>query len=68
MYYAVLFLDKPCEVMDITGVTTVNKKSVTITFSTNDSAIEFQCKLDNEELSLCKLVNVITSNQLQIYM
>ena len=44
--------------MDITGVTTVNKKSVTITFSTNDSAIEFQCKLDNEEPSLCKFVNV----------
>ena len=31
---------------------------VTITFSTSDSAAEFQCKLDNEMLSPCECTNV----------
>ena len=54
IYSVVFVLDKPCEVTDITGVTTVDKNAVTITFSTNDSTTEFQCKLDDGDLALCK--------------
>ena len=52
--YQFLSQGKSCEVTNITGVIKVDRKSVTITFSTNDSVAEFQCKLDNEGLSFCK--------------
>ena len=61
IYHIYFVSDKPCEVTDITGVTTVDKNSVTITFSANDSTIEFQCKLDNRELSLCKFAKYLAS-------
>jgi len=43
-----------CEIINITGAITVDRNTVTITFSTDHSAAEYECKLDNEELSPCK--------------
>ena len=53
-----LLSDKPCEATSITGVVRVDGNDATITFSTIDSKVEFQCKLDNEILSPCKFTNV----------